>query len=263
MGRRRVSSPEGLSARGLPRFFVPPETLEDGILPPDVAHQVRHVLRLREGDAICLLDNTGWAYHVRLQASAHQLRFTVVGREPLATELPIAVHILQAMVRAEKAEQVVRLCTAGGVTRILFAPAERSLVTLDADKRATRERRWQSIAREEAEVACRARYPAVQILGDWFSAMERLPHPRLLLDEHEGVPLLSSVLRNLVVPSSQQRVRALTLIIGPEGGFTPREREQMVSEYACIPVSLGNRVLRTEIAAFYALAQTALLLENR
>ncbi len=256
------------------------------MLPPDIAHQVRHVLRLREGDIICLLDNTGWAYHVRLQSAAHPVRFTVVEREQLATELPIEVYILQAMVRAEKAEQVVRLCTAGGAVQILFAPAERSLVTLDADKRATRERRWQSIAREEAEVACRARYPAIQIVGDWFSAMERLPHPRLLLDEHEGVPLLSAVLSQLLVPSSPQPpspeasgeggasplspsggeglgVRALTLIIGPEGGFTPHEREPMISEYACIPVSLGDRVLRTEMAAFYALAQTALLLESR
>ncbi|MCS7066480.1 MAG: RsmE family RNA methyltransferase, partial [Fimbriimonadales bacterium] len=176
-----------MTARALPRFFVSPETLPSGVLPPEIAHQVQHVLRLRAGDTICLLDGTGWAYHARLNAPVRgEIRFELAGREQLNTELPVDAVVLQALVRSEKAEQVVRLCTAAGARQILFAPAERSLVEWNEVKRQARLMRWQAIAREEAELACRALCPQVGILTDWWSALEQLPHPRLLLDEWEG-----------------------------------------------------------------------------
>jgi len=281
MGRRRVS--QALNPRALPRFFVSPETLSAGVLPSEVAHQVRHVLRLREGDLICLLDGAGWAHYARLKSpTGREARFELVGRERLSTELPIAVCVLQALIRNEKAEQVVRLCTAAGARQILFAPAERSLVEWSEAKRQARQQRWRAIAREEAELACRAYCPTVEILPDWWSAVEQLPEPRLLLDEWEGMRPLGTILQELLPSSPQppspealgegratplphavgegQRVRASSLIIGPEGGFTWHERERMTQQYGCLPVSLGMRVLRTETAAFYALAQIEAIL---
>ncbi|GBC93833.1 Ribosomal RNA small subunit methyltransferase E [bacterium HR15] len=249
MGRRRIS--QELSARALPRFFIAPEVLSSGVLPPEVAHQVRHVLRLREGDALCLLDGTGWAHYARLKSCVGRAaRFELVGREQLTTELPVVVVVLQALVRNEKAEQVVRLCTAAGARQLLFAPSERSLMEWSDAKRLARQQRWQAIAREEAELACRALCPTVEILSDWWSAIEQLPEPRLLLDEWGGVcPLGEAIDTN-----------ALSLIVGPEGGFALRERERMIQQYGCMPVSLGVRVLRTETAAFYALAQIEAIL---
>ncbi len=288
MGRRRVSEAESLNARALPRFFVSQETLRSGVLTPEIAHQVRHVLRLREGDLLCLLDGTGWAHYARLKTKAHALGFELVGREWLNTELAIRATVLQALIRNEKAEQVVRLCTAAGAHRILFAPAERSLVEWDPAKRQARQQRWQAIAREEAELACRAYCPLVEILPDWWSAVEELPHPRLLLDEWEGVRPLGEVFSphppNLLLPQGEggakyspllmgegqgvraeegQGERTISLIVGAEGGFTPRERERMVQQMGCLPVSLGARVLRTETAGFYALAQISALLTCR
>ncbi len=268
MGRRHVSPTVNLNARALPRFFVAPEELAQGVLPDRITHQVRHVLRLREGDLLCLLDGTGLAHYVRLQQAGRALRFERLGSEPLTTELPVAIAVLQALIRAEKAEQVVRLCTAVGASRILFAPSERSLIEWDASKREARQQRWQVIAREEAELACRALYPTVQILPDWTTAFETLPPPRLLLDEWAGAPSLVATVRQLGLPvpgathtQAEEEDRGwLSLIVGPEGGFTPHEREQMVANEGCQPVSLGPRVLRTETAAFYALAQIAALL---
>jgi len=273
MGRRRVPPSISLNARALPRFFVTSEELAQDVLPDRIAHQVRHVLRLREGDLLCLLDGTGFVHYVRLQQRGRELGFERLGSELLATELPVAIVVLQALIRAEKAEQVVRLCTAAGAAQILFAPSERSLIEWDESKRAARQQRWQVIAREEAELACRARYPTVQILPSWTTALETLPLPRLLLDEWTGAPPLVAVLQQMgISPPDGQAGKAgagasvemslLSLIVGPEGGFTSHEREQMVSLGGCQPVSLGKRVLRTETAAFYALAQIAALLSG-
>jgi 16S rRNA U1498 N3-methylase RsmE len=295
------------------------------VLPPQVAHQVRHVLRLGEGDTICLLDNSGWAYYARLQTPhAHSVPFELVGREQLATEPPFAVVVLQSLLRAEKAEQVVRLCTAAGAHAIWFAPSERSVVEWSEPKRQARQERWQTIAREEAELACRAHCPQVAILPDWWSALQQLPAPRLLLDEWEGVqpitlyrfaapdspsplwgegrgggskplegeapaepktpsplwskgqgegskPLEGEAPAEPKTPSplwskglgKESNLTAVSLIVGPEGGFAPHERERMTQQYACIPISLGARVLRAEIAAFYAIAQLDALFTAR
>jgi 16S rRNA (uracil1498-N3)-methyltransferase len=233
----------------LPRFFVPPACIqEDAIqLPPEVIHQLFHVLRLSKGDSICVLDNTGKAYHVTLhdkQSGTGQVE-TVW---ELDSEPKIEYHLLQSLIKSEKAEWVIRLCTQAGVKRILFAPSERSIVKWDEAKRQSREQRWQRIAQEEAELACRARIPDVRILMNWEQTLSLLPPPLILPYEGETGRLLIDLLKTLRLEKS------LSVIIGPEGGFSAEEVERM-EQLGCMTVSLGPRILRTESAAFFAMAQ--------
>lgn len=250
MGRRRV--PQALTPRALPRFFVPPSALEARVLPDAVAHRVRHVLRLQAGDWVCLLDGSGGVYRAQLGVGN---MIADLQPDALDTELPLTISVLQSLIRAEKAETVVRLCTQSGATTIGFAPSERSLVQWDSAKQARLATRWQTIAQEEAELACRARLPQVYLHADWRSAFERLPRPVLVLDEWEGVLSLKQRCRRMAMPN------ALSLVVGPEGGFSPAERAWMQAQPDTYAVSLGVRVLRTEHAAFYALAQIATLWE--
>jgi len=238
-----------MNPRFLPRFFVPPGSLQgDRVqLPPDIAHQIFHVLRLSKGDSICVLDNTGKAYHVMLQdKSLGTGRIETVWE--LDSEPEIEYHLLQSLIKPEKAEWVIRQCTQAGVKHILFAPSERSIVKWDEPKRQSREHRWQKIAQEEAELACRAKIPEVSTFSDWEQAISQLPPPIILSYEGETGNPLVKVLNALRLEAS------LSLIIGPEGGFTAGEVERM-KLFGCLPVSLGTRILRTESAAFYTLAQ--------
>jgi 16S rRNA (uracil1498-N3)-methyltransferase len=250
MGRRRV--PQALTPRALPRFFVPPATLETRMLPDAVAHQVYRVLRLSAGDWICLLDGAGGIYLAQLGESG---RIETLQPSVLATELPFTVTVLQALVRPEKAETAIRLCVQAGAQAVWFAPSERSVAQLEPAKRAARESRWQLIAQEEAELACRARLPEVRVLPDWTQAFEGLPRPVFVLDEWEGATPLKLRARRMPLPD------ALSLVVGPEGGFSPDERAWMQQQPDAYAVSLGARVLRAEHAASYALAQLAALWE--
>ena len=220
------------------------------MLPDPVAHQVQRVLRLQAGDWICLLDGAGGVYLAQL---ADRGRIAAIEASALATELPFAVTVLQAMVRPEKAETAIRLCVQAGAQAIWFAPSERSVAQLEPAKRAARESRWQLIAQEEAELACRARLPEVRVLPDWTQAFEGLPRPVFVLDEWEGATPLKQRARRVPIPD------ALSLVVGPEGGFSTDERAWMQQQPQTYAVSLGARVLRTEHAACYALAQLAAL----
>ncbi|MDM7460301.1 MAG: RsmE family RNA methyltransferase [bacterium] len=250
MGRRRVS--QVVTPRALPRFFVPRPALEAGTLPDAVAHQVHHVLRLRAGDWVCLLSGDGDAYLAQLGDRA------TIGHlqpAPLETELPFAITVLQAWTRAEKVEMAIRLCVQGGARAIYLAPSERSVARWDASKQAKYAARWQTIAQEEAELACRAQLPQVQVFRRWQDAFAGLPRPVFVLDEWEGALLLKQQARRMPIPA------ALSIVAGPEGGFSPAEREWMAAQPEVYAVSLGQRVLRTESAAFYALGQLAALWE--
>lgn len=238
-----------MNPRFLPRFFVPPASIqgERVHLPPAVVHQVFHVLRLSEGDSICVLDNSGKAYRVSLNAqSLASGRIETVWE--LDSEPATEYHVLQSLIKQEKAEWVIRQCTQAGVKRILFAPSERSVVKWDETKRQNREQRWQKIAQEEAELACRAMIPEIRTFTRWEQALSILPNPRVLPYEGETGRQLSNLLETIRLQ------RTVSLIIGPEGGFTTGEVERM-EQQGCIPVSLGPRILRTESAAFYGLAQ--------
>ena len=220
------------------------------MLPDPVAHQVQRVLRLQAGDWICLLDGAGGVYLAQL---GDRGRIAAIEASALATELPFTVTVLQAMVRPEKAETAIRLCVQAGAQAIWFAPSERSVAQLEPAKRAARESRWQLIAQEEAELACRARLPEVRVLPDWTQAFEGLPRPVFVLDEWEGATPLKQRARRVPIPD------ALSLVVGPEGGFSTDERAWMQQQPQTYAVSLGARVLRTEHAACYALAQLAAL----
>jgi len=139
------------------------------------------------------------------------------------------------------------------VQAIWFAPSERSVAQLEPAKQPSRESRWQRIAQEEAELACRARLPEVRVLPSWAQAFAGLPRPVLVLDEWEGATPLKQRARRMPIPD------ALSLVVGPEGGFSTDERAWMQQQPQTYAVSLGARVLRTEHAACYALAQLAAL----
>lgn len=251
MGRWHVSKSERVNPRALPRFFVSEETLKAGTLPDPVAHQVTHVLRLRAGDPLCLLDGNGGVFIAHLREGR---RFQVVEQVPPPPEPPIAITLLQALVRPEKLEQVIRLGVQSGASALWIAPSERSVVRVEPSKQSSRLIRWQKIATEEAELAYRAQVPEVKLFDEWCQAFQSLPRPIWVLDEWEGMVPLSQCLSG-VPPST------LSLVVGPEGGFSPHEREWMRSQPDCKAVSLGARVLRTESAGFYALAQIWALVE--
>ena len=73
--------------------------------------------------------------------------------------------------------------------------------------------------------------------------------------ENEDELTLKKLLRGAEAPAS------IAVVIGPEGGFDPREVEHVVS-LGGRAVSLGKRILRTETAGLACLAQIMYELEQ-
>ena len=230
------------------RFFVEPGALAGDriLLDGEVLHHLGTVLRLRSGDEVELLDGRGLICHCRIVALARQRgEAQVLGRRQ-ATERPFPVHLLQALPKGDKLDLVLQKGTELGISRFVPLLSGRSVPIPDPRREESRLQRWQRIVREAARQCRRPVIPEVTAPRPLAAALaEAGAGLRLMLWEEESRPLVT-----LLGPEAPA---AVTLLVGPEGGFTAAEVHQAVAA-GFVPVRLGPRILRSETAGFAAAA---------
>jgi 16S rRNA (uracil1498-N3)-methyltransferase len=226
------------------RFFVAPETLRSDrvTLTGPQARQIATVLRLRTGEEITLVADGAEAV-VALE-TVRPTSVTAVVRERgfTAAEPSVALTLALAVLRGDHDEEVVEAVAQLGVSRIVPFTSSRSVVrTLSDAKRA----RWERIAREAAETARRGRVPSIEPARAWTDLFTSLATPVFVAWENER--------RTRLRDAMPHTARALSVVIGPEGGIADDEIA-LARERGATIVSLGARSLRSETAAIAAVA---------
>ncbi|AGL00838.1 16S rRNA (uracil(1498)-N(3))-methyltransferase [Desulfoscipio gibsoniae] len=230
----------------MPRFFVAPQQVQGDsvIVTGSEVHHIKRVLRLGPGDVITLLDGCGNFYESRIEGltgetvTCRVLRQGVAGGEP-----PLRVVLVQGLAKGDRMDTVIQKGTELGAVAFWPVFCKRSVVRLDASKKASRLRRWQRIAAGAAKQCRRALVPEVLEPLEWSKALDLMPPGALVLIpwEDETVCPLKEVLQ------SRPRPDEVYLLIGPEGGLENYEVEEARLRGG-IPVTLGPRILRTETA---------------
>jgi len=200
-------------------------------------------LRAEVGQQYELSDNQR-AFLAEISAvTAQRVEFRII--EPLPPEPPSPeITIYAALIKFDRFEWMVEKATELGVTRIVPVDADRTEEGL-ARAAAKRVDRWRKIARESSQQARRLCIPEIAAPATFDAATSDSTPARFFLDEQPGAdPLLQAL------PSNRT---GAAILIGPEGGWTDRERAQAVAA-GWKPVSLGRLVLRAETAAIAALA---------
>ena len=215
-------------------------------LPAGAAAHVARVLRLVAGDALVLFDGAGQeaaATIAEIRGSSVHVNVTVPA--VVDRESPLSLTLVQGVSRGERMDLVMQKATELGVARLVPVMTERSVVKLDAAQAAKRLQHWQGVVAAACEQSGRAWLPEVlppQPLLKWLAQPAKEGEQRFLL--HPG-----SSTRARDLPA----LRSATLLIGPEGGLAPQEREAALQS-GFQDLSLGPRILRTETAALAALA---------
>lgn len=213
------------------RFFVHPSDLvgEQFRVPASIAHQLKRVLRLRDGDEISLLDGIGGEARCRLEAGD-----CVVLERRVATGEPThRLMVWQALLKGDHLEPVVRHGTELGIARFGLFVSERCIVREMSPRKLERLR---AVAREAAEQSERGIVPPVDAPIPYAEAVkDAAPRSVLLFERQEGKRLT-------------EMEAPLCVFIGPEGGFSPAEVE--AAERAGLAIAgLGPRILRSETVA--------------
>lgn len=208
------------------------------------AGHVTRVLRLRAGAPLTLFNGDGWDYRGTLVAvRGARVEVALAGRDEAAPESPLALTLVQGISRGERMDLVMQKGTELGVARFVPVVTARSVVRPDARQATRKLAHWRSVVIAACEQSGRARLPDVEAplaLEAWLACPGAAQ--RVLLES--GAEPLATL---------QLEPGPIELLIGPEGGLEPHEREQaVVAGYA--PRALGPRVLRTETAALAAIA---------
>jgi 16S rRNA (uracil1498-N3)-methyltransferase len=234
----------------LTRLYFPGDIADHGEcrVTAGQAHHVIHVLRLPVGAPLTLFDGRGVEYPAlikRIDKSA--LTLTVTGRNEVNRESPLEIVLAQGISSGERMDYTVQKCVELGVTAIQPLMTQRSVVRLTAERAERRVAHWQSVAAAACEQCGRNRLPAVlpaQPLMRWLGGPAAVNGVRLMLSPHAAARPLRE---------RERPLGAVTLLVGPEGGWSAEETQAAVSA-GFLPLALGPRVLRTETAAVAALA---------
>ena len=214
-------------------------------LPEDVAAHLLRVLRLQVGDACVLFNGDGHDHDARIVAiGKREARAQIVAARRIDNESPLRIVLLQGIARGEKMDWILQKATELGVARILPVTSERSEVKLDAQRADKRLAHWRGIVVAACEQSGRATLPDVAAPQALAQAAGLRDGRGFILDPFAEASLSSF---------RDASLRECTIAIGPEGGWSPRDREQLVAA-GYEGLKLGPRVLRTETAGIAAIA---------
>jgi 16S rRNA (uracil1498-N3)-methyltransferase len=238
------------------RFYLPPEQWKETTVFLDgrEAHHALHVLRLRSGEQVAVLDGNGGELICEIQgAQADTLTLRVLRRNTSPAP-PFRVTLLQAVPKGQIMESIIQKATELGAHRVVPLITERVATRLDAKDAVRKAAKWQQVAIE-----------AIKQCGSlWLPKIETPVAPADFLARHErfDLPLIASLQPGSrhareyfqqFQAAHKHKPESACVWIGPEGDFTPEE-VAAVQATGALPISLGPLVLRVETAATYCLS---------
>jgi 16S rRNA (uracil1498-N3)-methyltransferase len=227
--------------KSLPRLFVL-TALGEGVtvaLDPAQAHYLGNVMRLREGSELLLFDGLSGEWSGRVAEVGKRRMILAVERSVRAVETVPDLWLAFAPVKRGPVEWLVEKATELGVARLVPVATGRTVVER------LKPERLEAIAIEAAEQCGRTMLPglAEPVRLDAFLGARAAERTLYFADETGGEPMANAFVAGPAV-----------ILVGPEGGFTPEERDRIRAAPNVRPISLGPRILRAETAALAAVA---------
>ena len=212
-------------------------------LPKETSRHI-FVLRLSVGNEIVLFNGTGGEYPARITSlDKSGTRVEILSHDLREAELPYEITLAQALPEAGKMDWIIEKAVELGASRIQPLAAQRSVVRLNADRAEKRLARWQTIVTAASEQCGRNTLAEISEPVAFNTFIENYGKNLCVM----FTPRASETL------SGWAKKQAITIMIGPEGGFSPEE-EELASQNGVISLSMGSRVLRTETAGMAAVS---------
>ncbi len=214
------------------------------VVDEDYSHYIRTVLRLKTGSNIIVFNGQGGEYQgIIMESSRQRVVINILDWIERDVESNLKVDFGLSISKGSRMDFAVQKAVELGVHTITPLVSERTVVKLTNKKKPQKIKHWQKIVNHAAEQCGRTMVPKVQKIQLLFEWSEQQSGIRVFLDPNSTVHFSSLILKQPM----------LTLLAGPEGGFSQQERER-ISSSGFIPVQLGKRILRSETSALAALA---------
>ena len=239
------------------------------------AHHALHVLRLKRGDEMAVLDGVGGEFVCEVEnLSRDSLSFRVMKKNSIPP-LPCQITLLVGIPKGKIIESIIQKSVELGAHCIVPVVSKRVVTQLDDEESEEKREKWQQVAVEAIKQCGAAWLPKIetpvtidQFLGRGGDSVER----RTIQENKSGsLPIAATEFDLSLVGSLQKERRhprdifeefrkqngrlpkTIAVWIGPEGDFALEEL-QAIQNSGAQPISLGQLVLRVETAAIYCLS---------
>lgn len=242
------------------RFYYAGQVKLDGpqlveLSPEESRHLVR-VLRLKIGAAVDVFDATGNAFSGTVEAiKGDRARVLLLGRIEPESRLGPPLNIAVALVKRRGMDLLVEKLSELGVDTVQPLLSERSVALPDVKPNTPPPERWERLAIAAAKQSGRNQPLSIlppETVIEWLRRARPPAHTVYADVDQSARPLGQWLVERMGAPLARW------VAIGPEGGWTPRERDAF-AQAGFLPVTLGDLVLRTETAAIAAAAACRLV----
>lgn len=227
------------------RYFAKEKIDDFFLLDEKDYHHIKTVMRMKENDFIeVVYENTLYLSCIQNVKENIKIKEEKLIEKEETIDKKITLFI--PFLKEQKLDFILQKSTELGIFKICLIPFERCVIKAKEEKETKKIERWTRILKEAAEQSKRLSIPKIEIL------------PRIdSLKEIEGLNLICSTKNNLQsikkVMKNNSSYDKINVVIGPEGGLSPHE-EEVLESFGFIPVTLGNRIMRTETVPLYLMS---------
>jgi len=236
------------------RFYVSPDDIVEGVarLDPSQSRHLVRVLRMRPGDEVILFDGESEFVACIAEIRPKEVALNVIGKIDTRPHLPFEFRLAQALIKGPRMDWLIEKATELGVKRITPVSTARCVIQKDAESGA-KVSRYRKIAQSAAAQSGRKDIPEIESPRSFEEIIREQADLKVLLWEDEQKSGMDSVLHEWDRIKSEKPPYTITLMIGPEGGFTTEEVKSAVAQ-GWVTWGLGSLTLRSETASIAGMA---------
>ena len=199
------------------------------------------VLRLSVGESLILFNGRGGEYHAKLtQAEKRKSQVLIESFDSVSRESELSTSLLLATIKPDKMDFAIQKAVELGVTHIQPIYTKRSVIKIKQNRLEKKMQHWQGVIIAACEQSGRTAIPEIkapQNIEQYLQNADMQPHIAMFPGSHPTLNELESI----------DSSKGVALLIGPEGGFTDDEEQQIMAA-SIQPISFGSRILRAETA---------------
>jgi 16S rRNA (uracil1498-N3)-methyltransferase len=224
------------------RLFHPENITENttGLLSKEHTHYVVNVMRLKRGSNINFFNKNGeWSSEiVFLDRDRVEVKFLNKLKEPTKNS---NIELAICLVKKSPMDTILQKATELGVSKIIPIVSERTEVKELNFERANR-------------IVVEATEQSNQLIPPQISEITKLKD--FLKDLSGSSKLLFADVnsKDKLKAEALKEAKTLSVLIGPEGDFSPSERELILSNSNAVPFTISRNILRSDTAVISAIS---------
>lgn len=233
------------------KFFVEDYQIDDRqvIIDSEDYNHIVNVLRMKKGDKILVTNKKSQnTYNCEIkEINADKVICNIIDEENKNIEMNVQVDIFQGLPKSDKMEYIIQKCVELGVHKIVPVNMKYCVAKIKDEEK--KNIRWNKISEVAAKQSKRNSIPKVENSINMTQLYDEIKKYDLVIVAYENEDNIT--LKDIL--KSEENPKNIAIIIGPEGGISFDEVENLTKSGAK-KASLGNRILRTETAPIAVLS---------